>query len=74
MLNSIKSIRNGIKITVIGAVVGGAAGFLYYRFIGCSSGSCMITSNPYISTLYGMLMGGLIADSFRIKKQTIQTK
>jgi len=74
MLNKIKSIRNGIKITVIGAVFGGIAGFLYYSFVGCSSGSCMITSNPYISTLYGMLMGGLIADSFRIKKQTIQTK
>ena len=71
MLNTIKSIRNGIKITVIGVVFGGIAGFLYYSFVGCSSGSCMITSNPYISTLYGMLMGGLIADSFRIKKQTI---
>jgi len=32
-------------------------GFSYYYFIGCQSGTCPITSNPYISTAYGMLMG-----------------
>ena len=35
-------------------------GFLYYKFIGCSSGSCPITSNPMNSTLYGAVMGMLI--------------
>ena len=35
-------------------------GFLYYKFIGCSSGSCPITSNPMNSTLYGAVMGLLI--------------
>ena len=28
------------------AVVGLIAGFLYYRLVGCASGSCPITSNP----------------------------
>lgn len=39
-------------------VVGGAvAGYLYYRFVGCRSGACPISSNPFISTGYGALMG-----------------
>ncbi len=45
----------------IGMAIGGAAGFLYYYFVGCSTGTCPITSNPYGSILYGSLMGALIA-------------
>jgi hypothetical protein len=40
-----------------GAVVGGAVGFGIYKFVGCSSGACPITSNPWISTIYGIVMG-----------------
>jgi hypothetical protein len=42
---------------LIGVVLGGAGGYLYYHFIGCSSGSCAITGNPYISTLAGGFLG-----------------
>jgi outer membrane lipoprotein SlyB len=42
------------------ALAGGAVGFAYYYFIGCTSGACPITSNPYISTAYGALIGGVI--------------
>ncbi len=44
----------------IGAVIGGALGFAYYYFIGCKSGSCPLTGNPYISSLYGAAMGLLL--------------
>ena len=46
--------------TIILAVVGAIGGYLYYRFVGCASGTCPITSNPYISTIYGGVLGALI--------------
>ncbi len=42
-------------------VLGAAGGFLYYRVVGCRTGACPLTSNPWISTLYGALLGALIA-------------
>jgi hypothetical protein len=48
---------------IIGAVIGGALGFAYYRFVGCSTGACPLTSNPFISSLYGMVVGALVATS-----------
>lgn len=57
---------------VAGAAVGAAAGFLYWNYIGCASGTCMITSRPVNSTLYGALMGSLLFGIF--KKETKQVK
>jgi hypothetical protein len=42
-------------------VLGGLAGFAYYYFIGCRTGSCPISNNPYISTTYGALIGLLFS-------------
>lgn len=54
----------------IGIVIGGLGGFLYYYFIGCSSGTCAITSKPVNSTIYGMVLGGLLSDFLRgLKKK-----
>lgn len=46
---------------VLGILIGSALGYGYYRLVGCSTGTCPITSSPYISTLYGAVMGVLIA-------------
>lgn len=43
--------------TVLGLVLGGGAGFAYYFFIGCQTGTCPIQSNPFFSTLYGAALG-----------------
>ena len=46
---------------VIGAAIGGVLGFLYYKLVGCSSGTCPITSKPLNSIMYGAVMGLLIS-------------
>ncbi len=51
--------------TILGVVIGGVLGFAWYRWIGCSSGACPLLSNPYMSILYGMILGGLIASNIR---------
>ncbi|HOX57563.1 MAG TPA: DUF6132 family protein [Candidatus Paceibacterota bacterium] len=48
---------------VIGVVVGGGLGFAFYKFVGCSTGTCPLTSNPVMSTLYGSVVGALVASS-----------
>jgi hypothetical protein len=56
------------KLEVIGVILGAIAGFLYWKFIGCTSGTCMITSKPLNSSLYGALMGYLVLSMFKKEK------
>jgi hypothetical protein len=55
-------------VTIVGVIVGSISGYLYWRFVGCSSGTCVITSNPINSTLYGSLLGGTLFSMFETKK------
>ncbi len=41
---------------VVFGCVGAIGGFAHYYFIGCASGACPISSNPYISTAYGTMI------------------
>ncbi|HDP67339.1 MAG TPA: YtxH domain-containing protein [Candidatus Marinimicrobia bacterium] len=50
-----------MTVRIIAAAIGGLLGFAYYHFIGCRSGSCPITGNPYISVLWGAILGFLIS-------------
>jgi len=47
----------------LGIAIGGIAGYLYFHFAGCASGSCAITSNPYLSTIGGGFLGFFILNS-----------
>ncbi len=60
--------KNWIKnnlLYFIGAVVGAIAGYIYWQQVGCVSGTCMITSKPVNSTLYGALLGSLLFGLFK---------
>ena len=56
------------KWRLAGLGIGAVAGFLYWYYIGCESGSCPIQSNWHASSLYGALMGYLVGDLRKTKK------
>ena len=58
-----------VVLLTVGILIGSVAGLLYWKFIGCESGSCSISSSPYISTLYSAILGGLLFSIFRIEKK-----
>ncbi len=63
-------------VEIIFAVTGAIAGFLYWKFVGCLSGTCVIKSVWYLSTLYGVALGWVVGSlgrdlvlSFRKEKK-----
>ena len=67
-MTTFKSFIHKNILYVLGAVIGAVGGFLYWKWIGCMSGTCKITSSPVNSTLYFGLLGTLIFGLFK-KKQ-----
>ncbi len=59
---------NKHKSIILGIILGALTGYLYFYFVGCTNGTCSITSKPLNSTLYGAMMGGLLAISFKKDK------
>jgi len=59
-------IKKILLTIVLPMLVCAGGGFAYYHFVGCASGTCPITSNPYISTSYGGIFG--LAVGIRIFK------
>lgn len=67
--NILAKLKSFFSITsVIGIILGIIGGYIYYIKIGCSSGSCPITSNPYMSMLWGGIIGYLVGDLFKKHK------
>jgi LytS/YehU family sensor histidine kinase len=56
-------------LPLAGIITGAIGGYLYYYFIGCADGTCMITSRPMNSTLYGAVLGGLLFSMFQKEKK-----
>ncbi len=57
------------KLAMIGLLAGAIAGYAYYYFVGCSSGTCPITSKPVNSSLYGAMLGGLFFSLFKKERE-----
>jgi len=70
-----KNILIKYKLELIGLVIGSIAGWCYWYFVGCASGTCAIASSPVNSSLYGAFMGGILLGMFKKeKKKEQQTK
>lgn len=63
---------------ITGAVIGAIGGFLYWKYVGCASGTCTIKSNWYLMIPWGIVMGFLVGsvagDLIRKKKSTAAKK
>ena len=44
-------------LAIIFVTTGALGGFLYWKFVGCLSGTCVIKSVWYLSTMYGAAVG-----------------
>ena len=50
----------GLLLPVTLTVVGCAGGWLYYRYLGCATGTCAIASNLWLSAGFGGVFGLLL--------------
>jgi len=57
LLIRLKSLLRPLLFTLGGVIVG----YLYYKFIGCNTGSCVITSDPVNSMVYMGVIGLLLS-------------
>ena len=62
------------KLYFVGAILGGIAGFLYWKYVGCVTGTCAITSKPLNSTLYFAFFGSVLLSFFKKEKTNKQTE
>ena len=60
------------KLYYIGATIGALGGFLFWKYVGCLTGKCSITSSTINSTIYFALFGSVLFGAF--KKQSKKTK
>lgn len=54
-----KKWKRAILFTAGGALIG----LVYYAYVGCTTGACAITSNPFSSMVYMGLIGLLFSGS-----------
>jgi len=55
---------------VVFPAAGALLGFLYWRFVGCRTGSCPITANWHTSVLFGSLIGFLVVPTGKKKEKS----
>ena len=63
--NMVKAFFKKNWLTFAGLAIVAIGGFLYWKYVGCTTGTCPITSSPVNSTLWGALIGGLLFNLFK---------
>jgi hypothetical protein len=61
-------------IAIAGLIIGAISGYIYYVRVGCVTGTCAITSNPWMSAGWGAVLGYLVFDMFNFRKKNNQDK
>jgi hypothetical protein len=74
MKEKLLALAKASRWSIIGTIVGGIGGFIYYKMVGCPNGGCMITSNPWITMIWGAVMGYLIGSTFKKNKKIINNE
>jgi len=63
---------------ITGALLGALGGFIYWKYVGCVSGTCTIKSNWYLmipwGTVLGFLVGSVAGDIIRKRKSATEKK
>ncbi len=59
---------------IAGTLLGAVGGFLYWKYVGCVSGTCTIKSNWYLmipwAAVLGYLAGSVAGDLMRKRKKS----
>ena len=64
----------GILRAIALPLMGSAGGWLYYRYVGCATGTCAVTSSPWLSTGFGCVLGSLLYTVLRPDRSEEQDK
>lgn len=56
-------------LVLLGIAVGAISGYIYWKYVGCLTGNCAITSQPVNSTVYGAIMGGILFSLVKREKK-----
>ena len=57
------------SLEIAGLLLGAIAGWCYWYFVGCASGTCFITSKPLNSAVSGSVVGMLMLSLFKKEKR-----
>lgn len=53
--------KNMVLRAIIGGVAGALVGLALYKFVGCRSGMCPLTANPFVAAFIWGLLGVVMA-------------
>jgi hypothetical protein len=65
----LKDVLKNNWFTLIGGAFGAAGGYLYWLKVGCTTGTCPITSSPLMSVIWGAAMGILVFNLFKRERR-----
>jgi len=62
LLMDVTKLFKSKRLQLIFLVIGAVGGFLYWKFVGCKTGTCPIKSVWYWTVLWGSAFGYLVGD------------